>query len=73
VDRSTSKGARRAAVTRDVRSEPYDGAVLAINGFLEWFFLMLLTFLVIAVTVFGLFVAIQFFRNPGRRVRHSRR
>ena len=47
--------------------------MLAINGFLEWFFLILLTFLVVAVTVFGLFVAIQFFRNPGRRVRHSRR
>ena len=44
-------------------------AVLAINGFLEWFFLGLLTFLVVAVTVFGLFVAIQFFRNPGRKPR----
>jgi hypothetical protein len=41
-------------------------AVLAINGFLEWFFLGLLTFLVVAVTMFGLFLAIQFFRNPGR-------
>jgi hypothetical protein len=48
---------------------PYDEDVLAINGFLEWFFLVLLTFLVAAVTVFGLFVAIQFFRNPGRRSR----
>jgi hypothetical protein len=47
--------------------------VLAINGFLEWFFLVLLTFLVIAVTVFGVFVAVQFFRNPGRHVRNSRR
>ena len=43
--------------------------MLAINGFLEWFFLVLLTFLVAAVTVFGLFVAIQFFRNPGRKAR----
>ena len=32
-------------------------AVLAINGFLEWFFLGLLTFLVVAVTMFGLFLA----------------
>jgi hypothetical protein len=40
--------------------------VLAVNGFLEWFFLGLLTLLVVAVSLFGLFVAIQFFRNPGR-------
>lgn len=40
--------------------------MLAINGFLEWFFIALLTFLVAAVSLFGLFVAIQFFRNPGR-------
>ncbi|HEX5938015.1 MAG TPA: hypothetical protein VFZ75_10055 [Actinomycetota bacterium] len=40
--------------------------MLAINGFLEWFFLGLLTLLVVVVTFFGLFMAIQFFRNPGR-------
>jgi hypothetical protein len=45
--------------------------VLAINGFLEWFFLGLLTFLVVAVSLFGLFLAIQFFRNP-RRARSRR-
>jgi hypothetical protein len=49
----------------------YDGDVLAINGFLEWFFLGLLSLLVVAVTVFFVFMAVQFFRNPGRR--HSRR
>jgi hypothetical protein len=43
--------------------------VLAITGFLEWFFLGLLTLLVVAVTFFGLFMAIQFFRNPGRAPR----
>lgn len=43
--------------------------MLAINGFLEWFFIALLTLLVGAVSLFGLFVAIQFFRNPGRAPR----
>jgi hypothetical protein len=43
--------------------------VLAITGFLEWFFLGLLTLLVVAVTFFALFMAIQFFRNPGRASR----
>jgi hypothetical protein len=47
-------------------------AMLAINGFLEWFFLGLLMLLVVIVTVFGLFVAIQFFRNPGRAPRPRR-
>jgi hypothetical protein len=46
--------------------------VLAINGFLEWFFLGLLMLLVVVVSVFGLFVAIQFFRNPGRTSRPRR-
>jgi hypothetical protein len=40
--------------------------VLAISGFLEWFFLGLLSLLVGAVGLFGLFVALQLFRNPGR-------
>jgi hypothetical protein len=47
-------------------------AMLAINGFLEWFFLSLLMLLVVIVSVFGLFVAIQFFRNPGRAPRPRR-
>jgi hypothetical protein len=46
--------------------------MLAINGFLEWFFLGLLTFLVGAVSLFGLFMAVQFFRNPGRTPRPRR-
>jgi hypothetical protein len=46
--------------------------VLAIDGFLEWFFLGLLSFLVAAVTLFGLYMAIQFFRNPGRSPRPPR-
>jgi hypothetical protein len=46
--------------------------VLAINGFLEWFFLGLLTLLVAAVSVFGLFIAAQLFRNPGRPGRSRR-
>jgi hypothetical protein len=47
-------------------------AMLAMNGFLEWFFLGLLMLLVVIVSVFGLFVAIQFFRNPGRAPRPRR-
>ena len=43
--------------------------MLAINGFLEWFFIGLLSLLVAAVTLAGLFMAIQFFRNPGRAPR----
>jgi hypothetical protein len=46
--------------------------MVAVSGFLEWFFLGLLTLLVGAVGVFGLFVAIQFFRNPGRSARTRR-
>jgi hypothetical protein len=46
--------------------------MIAISGFLEWFFLGLLTLLVVAVSLFGLFVAVQFFRNPGRPVRPRR-
>jgi hypothetical protein len=46
--------------------------MLAINGFLEWFFIALLTLLVGAVSLFGLFAAIQFFRNPGRAPRPRR-
>ena len=43
--------------------------MLAINGFLEWFFLGLLSFLVVAVSVAGLLMALQFFRTPGRSAR----
>jgi len=46
--------------------------MLAINGFLEWFFIGLLSLLVVAVSVFGLFMAIQLFRNPGRAPRARR-
>jgi hypothetical protein len=47
-------------------------AMLAISGFLEWFFLGLLMLLVVLVSFFGLFVAIQLFRNPGRAPRARR-
>lgn len=43
--------------------------MLAIQGFLEWFFAGLLTFLVMAVGAFALFVGLQLFRNPGRGTR----
>ncbi len=46
--------------------------MLAISGFLEWFFLGLLTLLVGAVGLFGLFMAAQFFRSPGRSSRPRR-
>lgn len=40
--------------------------VLAIRGFLEWFFLGMLSLLVLVVGAFAAFVALQLFRNPGR-------
>lgn len=46
--------------------------MLAISGFLEWFFIGLLTLLVGAVSLFGLFIALQLFRNPGRPMRPRR-
>jgi hypothetical protein len=46
--------------------------VIAISGFLEWFFAGLLAMLVGVVGLFALFVFVQLFRNPGRtpRTRH---
>ena len=41
-------------------------AVVAIQGFLEWFFAGLLAFLVLVVTLFAVYVALQLVRNPGR-------
>ncbi len=38
-------------------------------GFLEWFFAGMLTFLVLAVSGFALYVSVQLFRNPSRRPR----
>ena len=46
--------------------------VVAISGFLEWFFVGLLAALVGATGLFALFVATQLFRNPGRRGRARR-
>jgi hypothetical protein len=46
--------------------------VLAVSGFLEWFFLGLLTLLVGAVGLFGLLIALQLFRNPGRPTKPRR-
>jgi hypothetical protein len=41
-------------------------AIIAIQGFLEWFFAGLLASLVGVVTLFAIYVALQMFRNPGR-------
>jgi hypothetical protein len=41
-------------------------ARLAISGFLEWFFAILLVGLVGAAGLFGVFLVIQLFRNPAR-------
>ena len=41
-------------------------AVVAIQGFLEWFFAGLLTLLVLVVSAFAGYVALQLVRNPGR-------
>ncbi len=38
-------------------------------GFLEWFFASMLTFLVLTVSGFALYVSVQLFRNPSRRPR----
>lgn len=43
--------------------------MIAIQGFLEWFFVGMLTFLVVAVGAFALFVGVQLFRNPARGAR----
>jgi hypothetical protein len=43
--------------------------VVAIQGFLEWFFAGLLAILVAAVGLFALFVGVQLFRNPARQPR----
>jgi hypothetical protein len=43
--------------------------VLAIHGFLEYFFLGLLIALLGAVGIFALFLLIQLVRNPGRPLR----
>ena len=40
--------------------------LLAIQGFLEWFFAGLLASLVGVVSLFALYVGLQLFRNPGR-------
>jgi hypothetical protein len=40
---------------------------LAISGFLEWFFALLLVGLVGAAGLFLVFVVFQLFRNPARR------
>ena len=41
--------------------------MVAISGFLEWAFAVALIVLVGAAVIFGLFVVLQLFRNPGRR------
>jgi hypothetical protein len=46
--------------------------VIAISGFLEWFFAGLLTLLVGLVGLFALFLFVQLFRNPGRQPRSRR-
>ena len=46
--------------------------LLAIQGFLEWFFVCLLASLVLIVGAFFLFLAAQLLRNPGRPPRRRR-
>lgn len=46
--------------------------MLAISGFLEWFFIGVLIMLVGAVSLFGLYAALQLFRNPARSARPRR-
>jgi hypothetical protein len=45
--------------------------VLAIQGFLEYFFLGLLILLLGAVGLFAVFLALQLIRNPGRPHRRT--
>jgi hypothetical protein len=44
-------------------------ALLAIQGFLEWFFVGLLVSLLGVVGLFSLYAASQVLRNPGRSAR----
>jgi hypothetical protein len=46
--------------------------VLAIQGFLEWFFVGLLVALVGVVGLFALYLATQLLRNPGRQPKRRR-
>ena len=46
--------------------------MLAIQGFLEWFFVGLLVALVGIVGLFALYVVAQPFRNPGRQPKRRR-
>lgn len=47
-------------------------ALLAIQGFLEWFFVGLLVALVGVVGLFFLYLVAQLLRNPGRPPRRRR-
>lgn len=49
------------------RRRPILPPVVAIQGFLEWFFAGLLAALVGLVGLFALFLLAQLFRNPSRR------
>jgi hypothetical protein len=62
-DRETD--GRRAAASMAAKAR--ERIMLAISGFLEWFFVLLLVALVGATGLFALFVAAQLFRNPARR------
>ena len=46
--------------------------MLAIQGFLEWFFVGLLVALVGIVGLFALYLAAQLLRNPGRQPKRRR-
>jgi hypothetical protein len=46
--------------------------MLAIQGFLEWFFVGLLAALVGIVGLFALYLAAQLVRNPGRHPKRHR-
>jgi len=46
--------------------------VLAIQGFLEWFFVGLLVALVGVVGLFALYLVAQLVRNPGRKPKRRR-
>jgi tetrahydromethanopterin S-methyltransferase subunit B len=52
--------------------DPREVTVLAIQGFLEWFFVGLLVALVGVVGLFALYLVAQLVRNPGRAPKRRR-
>lgn len=53
----------RTPRTQGVRKDPF---VLAISGFLQWFFLSVLVSMTAAAGVFGVYIVARLIKNPTR-------